>query len=141
MNETILATLRDMERKFGDLAGRLLSAHDSILLAPEAEPATEELQKLAIAAAHGECDPDLRPLVEPFDGGALVEILFIRGLDAHLVAIVGPNKSTAAVVTGDQGEADSLYAGLAEGIGILNGRCENCGADIASVYEYCIKCV
>lgn len=130
-----------MENHFGGLADRLLSAQDSILLTPEAEPANEELRQLAVSAALGECDPGLRPLVEPFDGGALVEILFLDGLDTHLVAITGPNGATAAVVTGDQGEADSLYAGLAEQLGILNGKCENCSAAIASVYEYCADCV
>ena len=120
------------------LAERLSSLQDSILIQPEGIPAPQEFVVLAEAALQG--SNEFHPLVEPFDNGALVEILFIGNEDTHLVALAGAEGIVAAITTTDQGEADALYAGLAQELGILGEACEVCGVAIPSVYQVCIDC-
>lgn len=123
-----------------DLAQGLLNAEGSVCTVSGVVAASPEHQALAMAALEGR-RPDLTPLVEPFDGGALMEVLFLEGTDTCLVAIAGPSGLLAAVTTDDQGEADSLYAHMATQIGVLGERCEGCGSAIPSVYQYCLNCV
>lgn len=125
---------------FQDLAQGLAQAEGSVLKVPSAVAASPEHQALATAVLEGR-RPDLTPLVEPFDGGALVEVVFLEGTDTCLVAIAGPSGLLAAVTTDDQGEADSLYAHMAMQIGVLGERCEGCASPIPSVYQYCPDCV
>ena len=136
-----------MSTPWDDLTARLTTAADSILRSPEAAPAPPVMCALAgdlvADRAHPALADTLHPLIERFDGGALLQVLFLtnsEGAQVHLVALAGPTGILAAVATPDQGEADSLYAGLASALGLLSATCESYHAPIPAVYQYCADC-
>lgn len=125
------------------LAARLVSAEDTILRVPEAVIASPALSHMAWGCVFERAPEGIVPLVERFDGGAIVQILFLGnewGASEHLVGLASQDRIVAAVSTSDQGEADALYAGLAERVGLLSERCEGRGISIPAVYQYCARC-
>lgn len=122
-----------------DLPGRLLRAEDGILRDSDVVPATES-ETAYVDALIAEGPTSTRGLVERFEGGSIACANFIGDGDRHVVAIATPDDTVTAVGTGDQGEADALYAGMAERLGVLGETCEGCGTRIASVYQYCADC-
>lgn len=133
-----------MSTPWDDLTASLTTAANSILRSPEAAPAPPVVRALAgdlvAERAHPALADTLHPLIERFDGGALLQVLFLTGTEVHLVALAGPTGILADITTPDQGEADSLYAGLATALGPLSATCENCHALIPAVYQYCADC-
>lgn len=122
-----------------DMADRLRAGKDSILQVREVEPADAQDVALVQSALDGNADG--HPLVEKFDGGAIVIVNFVDGDDRHVIALANNDGVVAAVRSSDQGEADALYAGMAEQVNVLGESCEGCGKAIPSVYQYCADCV
>ena len=125
------------------LIERLLTLQDTILQHSHAHAAPPDLNALVLKAASsadGTLGTPGDALVEPFDGGALVLLPYINNTETFVVALVGPNGVDASIVSDDSGEADALYAGLAEQLGILNETCEGCRTPIPSIYQVCAAC-
>lgn len=123
----------------GELADRLWSLRDSVLRVPQAHRAWPFQCAAALrASVDSEFEHECGALVERFDGGALV-LLRWPAPEELVVAVVSGLGVVAAVSSADWSEAESLYAGLAEQLGVLGGQCA-CGAAIASVYEVCTEC-
>lgn len=125
------------------LIERLLTLQDTILLHSQARTAPSFLNALVMKAARsadGTLGTPGDALVEPFDGGALVLLPYIDNTETFVVALVGPNGVDASIVSNDSGEADALYAGLADQLGLLNATCEGCSIPIPSIYQVCANC-
>lgn len=130
-----------MSRPIDQAAFRLTSGLDSILREPTVRLASQSDAVEALAVAHRQQTRD-GYMVEAFDGGALVYLdRGTRQKQETVVGIIVGDRVRALVVSSDDGEAMALYAGIATVLGVLNGRCDSCGAPIPSVYEYCRACV
>jgi len=124
---------------FTQLSHGLLRGSGSELPESEIRTAGPEHLTLLRAALEGALEKHF-PLVERFDGGAILQLLDV-GPDKECVVALTSGCEIVAVVVLDSVDADGIYAHMAKELNLLGGECQGCGKSIPTVYEWCHPCI